>query len=266
VQNKKLILLFVGDIFGEVGRRVASRFIPELRLRHNVDIVVVNGENAAGGRGITPEIARYLFSLGVDIITTGNHVFDQKSIINYFLEEKRILRPANYSPRCPGSGFGLYNIGKLNIQIAVVNLQGRIYMPPTVSCPFLTANEIISKIQPFVPIFIDFHGEASSEKIALGKYLDGRVSAVIGTHTHVQTSDAKVLLGGTAFITDVGMTGPIESVIGMKTDVVIEKFISGMPVKFEPAGGVGIFNGVLIEVNLDTGKSTSIASIIRKEE
>jgi metallophosphoesterase (TIGR00282 family) len=238
-------ILFVGDVFGSAGRHIVREHLPQLMETHAVDLLVINGENAAGGFGITPPIAEELFDLGAQVITTGNHIWDKKEIFDYMTvpsdshgRGRRILRPANYAVTTPG--FGLYE-GTLDDgqTYAVMNMQGRVFMS---SCddPFRKADELLAQIErrsKAKVILLDIHGEASSEKMALGWYLDGRVTAVLGTHTHVPTADERMLLNGTAYQTDVGMSGPYDSVIGVETELVLKKFLTGMPGKFEAAKG-----------------------------
>lgn len=262
--SKGLKVLFVGDVFASTGRRLLERFLDDVRQEHGIDFIVANAENAAGGRGVTPEIAKHFFSIGVDVLTTGNHVFDQKEVLPFLEEEPRLLRPANFSARTPGRGHGCFAINEGEGMVAVINLQGRVYMPPHGDCPFARADEILKDLPEGVPVVVDFHAEATSEKQAMACYLDGRVSALIGTHTHVQTADATVLPKGTAFITDSGMTGPKESVIGMRADRVVEKFLTGMPAKFEPASGPGIFCAVVIDIG-QGGRANRIFTV-RLEE
>lgn len=252
-------ILMIGDIVGRPGRNAVKEQLQTIRQELNLDMIVANGENAAGGNGITPELARELFAFGIDVMTMGNHVWDKKDIISYIDKENRILRPANYPPGTPGKGLGIFNIKGINV--AVINLSGRVYLPP-LDCPFRMADKLIKEAAGQAKIIlVDFHAEATSEKIAMGWYLDGRVSAVVGTHTHVQTADERVLPDGTAYITDLGMTGPLNSVLGVKTDLIIQKFLTQMPVRFEVADGPYQFNAVLVEVEDDTGKAVSIERV-----
>ena len=231
-------VLFIGDVMGEPGRRVIRRTLHKVVARHNVDLVIANGENAAGGFGITPEIACELFELGVSVITTGNHAWDKKEIIEYFAGEPRLLRPANYPEGVPGRG-GYVAETPGGARVAVLQLMGRVYMP-MVDCPFQVANRELGRLAEETPaIIVDMHGEATSEKMAMGHYLDGKVTAVVGTHTHVPTADEQILPNGTAYITDIGMTGPLNSVIGVKKELAIQKFLTQMPRRFEVASGPG---------------------------
>jgi len=254
-------ILMIGDIVGRPGRRAVRECLKAYRLKYNPDFVIANGENAAGGVGLTPETGDELFNAGVDFITMGNHTWDKKELTPYLEQEPNIIRPANYPPGTPGSGFAVAKVNK-EVKLGIINLSGRVYLP-ALDCPFRTADTVVEKIRQETPlIIVDFHAEATSEKVALGYYLDGRVSAVIGTHTHIQTSDERILPGGTAYITDAGMTGPRDSVLGIKTDLVIRKFLTQMPVRFEVADGIAQFNGVLIDLDQHTGKALKIERII----
>jgi len=256
-------LLMIGDIVGRPGRRAVKDNLPGLIRELAVDFVIANGENAAGGNGITREIVRELYQLGVNVITMGNHVWHNKDIFNFIDQDTRIIRPANYPPGTPGQGFGIYEAR--NVKIAVINISGRVFMQ-SLDCPFRKADEILHYISGKAGIVvIDFHAEATSEKVALGWHLNGRVSAVCGTHTHIQTADERVLPGGTAYITDLGMTGPRDSVIGVKTELVLEKFYTQMPRRFEVAGGLYQFNGVVLDIDDDTGKAVNIERICNYE-
>mgnify|MGYP000960430490 CR=1 FL=1 len=224
--------------------------------RDKVDFVVVNGENAAGGIGLTPNVAKEILGAGVDVITTGNHVWRDREMAGFLPSERRIVRPANYPQGVPGHGWTIVNRDAL--RLAILNLQGRVFMQP-IDCPFMVADAAVDRIGSDADaIVVDFHAEATSEKQALGLYLDGRVSAVVGTHTHVQTSDARILPNGTGFITDLGMCGPINSVIGMDPETVIPKFITAMPSRFEVGKGPVVISGVMIEVDTSTGKTKDI--------
>jgi metallophosphoesterase (TIGR00282 family) len=262
-------ILFVGDVFGSAGRHIVREHLPQVVETHAVDLLIINGENAAGGFGITPSLAEELFDLGAHVITTGNHIWDKKEIFEYMavpadshVRGRRILRPANYAVGTPG--FGVYQ-GELPTgqEYAVMNLQGRVFMS---SCddPFRKADELLSKITAKV-ILLDIHAEASSEKAALGWYLDGRVTAVLGTHTHVPTADQRMLHNGTAYQTDVGMSGPYDSVIGVEKELVLQKFLTGMPGKFEAAKGNPKMCAALIECNGATGRASSIERIMLGE-
>lgn len=253
-------LLFVGDVFGSPGREFLARHLPGLVEKHKADFVVVNGENAAGGAGLTPEVAGELLSLGVDAITSGNHIWDKKEIYPFLDSDKRILRPANYPPGAPGKGSGVFQT-KSGQLVGLVNVCGRVYSPQQLDCPFRTLDAEISRIKMVTPVVvIDFHAEATSEKISAGYYVDGRASALIGTHTHVQTSDETVLPGGTAYITDAGMTGSYEGVIGVKKDIILKHFLTQLPVRHEPAKGKRQVNGVFCVVDTH-GTARSIERI-----
>jgi metallophosphoesterase (TIGR00282 family) len=248
-------VLMVGDVIGKPGRRVLGQVLPELKRQERLDFVVVNGENAAGGFGLTEETADEIFNAGADVITSGNHIWDQRDIIPSLEGELPILRPANYPHGSPGRG--VLRIGRT----AVINLQGRVFMPEGLDSPFDAVDDILALLEKDLPkvILVDVHAETTSEKGALGWYLDGRVTAVVGTHTHVPTADAKLLPGGTAFVSDLGMTGPLDSIIGSKVEDVLGRFLTAMPRRLAVADGDLVqFNSVLIEVNDLTGKASSI--------
>ncbi len=250
-------VLFIGDIMGEPGRRAIARTLHKVVAQHAVDLVIGNGENAAGGFGITPELASELFEMGLGAITLGNHAWDRKEILDFIRSEPRLLRPANYPEGAPGSG-SLVVETPGGERVAVLQLMGRVYMP-TLDCPFQVARREVERLkQETRAIIVDMHGEATSEKMAMGHFLDGEVSAVVGTHTHVQTADEQILSKGTAYITDIGMTGPVQSVIGIKKELAIEKFITGMPRRFEVASGPAVLSAVLIELDPTVGKAVSI--------
>ena len=254
-------ILMIGDIIGQPGRRAVRRLVPELREEFNIDLVIANGENTAGGFGITLDTADELLQNGVDVLTSGNHIWDQKEIIPHMGEGLPLIRPANY-PEAPGRGYLIQD------GVMVLNLMGRVFMP-TLDCPFRTANQVLdeAKTEGAPPVIIvDFHAEATSEKQGLGWYLDGRVSAVLGTHTHVGTVDARILPKGTAYLTDVGMTGPVNSVIGSDTNAVLDRFLTGMPQRLPVAGGPVMLNSVLMDIDPETGKALSIQRIDRMVE
>lgn len=253
-------VLFIGDIFGEPGRRAVARAVPRLVAQRQVDIVIGNAENAAAGFGITPELAEELFDMGLAVITTGNHAWDKKEILDYFPREPRLLRPANYPSGAPGSGSVVVESAG-GEQLGVLQLMGRAYMP-TLDCPFQAAKKELAVLKKrAAAVIVDMHAEATSEKMAMGHYLDGEVVAVVGTHTHVQTADDQIFPKGTAYITDIGMTGPLHSVIGVKKELAIEKFLTGMPRRFEVASGPVVFCAVLIELDARLGKALSIERI-----
>ncbi|MBI5676244.1 MAG: TIGR00282 family metallophosphoesterase [Nitrospirae bacterium] len=250
-------VLFIGDIVGEPGRKALRNGLPPLIDKLKIDFVIANAENAAGGFGITRPICEEIFSVGVNILTSGNHIWDKKEAIQYIMEEKRLLRPANYPDEAPGYG-SIIAETPAGEKIAVLNLAGRVFMNQ-LDCPFKSAKAILPKIKEETRVVIvDFHAEATSEKAAIGWFLDGEVSAVIGTHTHVQTADEKILPEGTAFITDVGMTGPINSVIGVKKEMIISKFLTQVPVRFETAKGSSMLSCVVLEIDSETGRAASI--------
>jgi 2',3'-cyclic-nucleotide 2'-phosphodiesterase len=259
-------ILFIGDIFGRPGRTIVRERLRGLVKDHQIDLVIANGENAAAGFGITPALAEELFELGIDVITTGNHVWDKRELVEYFEAEngnqysqaRRILRPANFPPGMPG--WGVYEGLKNNIPYGVVNLQGRVFMGSN-DDPFRMADQLIAGMKAKV-ILVDFHAEATSEKVALGWHLDGRVTVVLGTHTHIPTADERVLPGGTAYITDVGMTGPYDSVIGVKKELVVGKFLSNMPTRFEAATGDVRLCAIVVDCDESTGKARQIKRLM----
>ena len=252
-------ILFIGDIVGSPGREMVTKHLAEIVARERADLVIINGENSAAGFGITPKIAEELLALGADVITGGNHSWDRKEILEFIPNEPRLLRPANF-PKSPGRGLYV-GTSRGGVRYAVLNLQGRVFMTQ-LDCPFRTADAELARIPPEMKvIFVDMHAEATSEKQAMGWYLDGRVSVVVGTHTHVATADERVLPNGTAFITDVGMTGPHESVIGMDRAAMVKRFLDSMPTKFEVAIGDARINGILADVDDSTGRARSIARV-----
>jgi 2',3'-cyclic-nucleotide 2'-phosphodiesterase len=265
-----LRILFVGDIFGSAGRRIVREHLTHVIAERGVDLVVINAENAAGGFGVTPAIADELFDLGAHVLTTGNHVWDKREIIEYMQSvpadsherPRRVIRPANYVAGTPGHGVyeGELATGQA---YAVMNLQGRVFMSSS-DDPFRTADALLAKIKAKV-ILVDIHAEATSEKAALGWYLDGRVTAVLGTHTHVPTADDRVLPGGTAYQTDVGMSGPYDSVIGVEKELVLQRFLTGMPGKFEPAKGDPRMAATLIDCDGRTGRASSTQRLLLGE-
>ncbi|MEI7903118.1 MAG: TIGR00282 family metallophosphoesterase [bacterium] len=255
-------ILLVGDIVGGPGRRIFREVVKRLREEKSIQIVIANGENAAAGNGITLALAAELFKSGADVVTLGDHVWGQKDLESTIASEKRLLRPLNYPAGAPG-------LGCITLQTAVgpytvVNLLGRVFMNP-MDCPFRAMDALLKTLPCTVPVLVDFHAEATSEKMALGHYLDGRVAAVFGTHTHVQTSDAMILPKGTAYITDLGMTGPVNSVIGREIAPVLKKFTTGIPAKFEVASGPCVLEGALLEIDRQSGKAVSITSYRYRE-
>lgn len=263
-------ILFVGDVFGSPGRRIVHEHLHHVVYEQQIDLVIINAENSAGGFGVTPAIAEELFDLGADVLTTGNHVWDKREIIEYLQSvpaeshdrPRRVIRPANYAPTSPGHGVyeGVLPSGT---PFAVVNLQGRVFMASNED-PFRTALEVLNRLKAKV-ILVDFHAEATSEKVALGWYLDGKVTAVIGTHTHIPTADERILPGGTAFQTDVGMSGPYDGVIGVEKELVLQRFLTGMPAKFEAARNDARMCAVIIGCDPETGKAYSIRRLMLGE-
>jgi metallophosphoesterase (TIGR00282 family) len=252
-----LKLLFIGDIFGHAGRRIVADHLADIRTSQAIDVVIANGENSAAGFGITPNIAEDLFRCGIDVMTTGNHIWDKRDIYDYLSRQPRLIRPANYPPAAPGSGLYIHQLPS-GERCAIINIQGRVYMANT-DCPFRKVDEILASIPADVKVrFIDFHAEVTSEKMAMGWYVDGRVSAMIGTHTHIPTADTRILPGGTAYQTDCGMTGPYDSVIGVEKEPVIQKFLTAMPVKMEAAKGTVELHSVIVEVDEQTGKAVGV--------
>jgi metallophosphoesterase (TIGR00282 family) len=263
-------ILFVGDIFGSAGRKIVREHIDHVRNAHEVELVIINAENAAGGFGLTPQIADEIFDLGADVLTTGNHAWDKRDLIDYMNSvpaesserPRRVLRPANFQPGLPG--YGVYEgTTQSGVDYAVIELQGCVFMNTT-NDPFYAVNTLLSGIKAKV-IVVDFHAEATSEKVAMGWHLDGRVTAVLGTHTHIPTADERVLPGGTAFQTDVGMSGPYDSVIGVEKELVLRKFLTGMPCKFEAAKGNPKMCAALVACDPVTGRATRIQRIMLGE-
>ena len=250
-----MLILMIGDIIGQPGRQAVYKFLPDLHRQYEPGMIIANAENAAGGFGLTSVIARELTEAGIDVLTSGNHIWAQKEIIPYLDSELPILRPLNYPPGVPGRGYIITG------QIMVVNLMGRTFMRE-LDCPFRAMDKLVAEIEPKPPVIIvDFHAEATSEKMAMGRYLDGRVSAVLGTHTHVGTIDAQILPQGTAYVTDIGMTGPMNSIIGDETESVIQRFLTGMPHRLSVGKGKPIFNAIMVEVAEDSGRAINIERI-----
>lgn len=260
-------ILFIGDIFGRPGRHLVAEWVPDLVKQRAIDLVIANAENAAAGFGLTPAIAMELLGLGIEVLTTGNHVWDKRELIEFFQQSehnfnenaRRVLRPANFPQGSPG--WGVYE-GKTrrNVPFAVVNLQGRVFMAAN-DDPFRIIDDILKTLTARV-VFIDFHAEATSEKVAFGWYVDGRATAIVGTHTHIPTADEHVLPKGTAYITDVGMSGPYDSVIGVEKELALHRFLSGMPARFEPAKGDPRLCGVIVECDQDSGRASSIERLM----
>ena len=252
-------ILLIGDVVGKVGRRAIACLLPEIRRNHDLDIVIANGENAAGGKGLTPSTADEMFEAGVEIITSGNHIWRYNEIYPYLDSEAPVLRPLNYPEGAPGRGFLCHN------GVAVINLMGRTFMPGALDCPFRAADDALAEIGDRNIVIVDMHAEATSEKAAMAWYLDGRVSAVIGSHTHIPTADARVLPKGTAFVTDVGMVGSRDSILGMVKQPVIDAFLNQLPTRFTTdEHGPVVFNSVLIQVDEASGRATGIQRIDRE--
>lgn len=252
-------ILIIGDIVGEAGRSAVGSVLPGLRKHLNLDFVIANAENAAGGKGLTRDVADEIFSFGVNVFTLGNHTWARKDI-EQLLDDERILRPANYPPGAPGRGWNIYSLSE-KISVAVLNLMGRVYMP-LLDCPFRAADPALEEIRKKTRnIIVDFHAEITSEKMAMGWYLNGKVSAVIGTHTHVQTADAKILSDKTAYITDCGMCGSEDSVIGMDKEIVLKKYLTSIPQRFVVSKGAPMFNACRVDIDETTGRAAAIESI-----
>lgn len=253
-------ILFIGDIVGRPGRQLVRDALPRLIDKHLIDLVVANGENAAAGFGLTPDVVAELLDLGIDVLTTGNHVWDKRDGLVCVEQEKALLRPANYPDGTPGRGYGVFKTAA-GTPVVVINLEGRVFMSE-LDCPFRKADAILAELGPARRIvLVDFHAEATSEKGALAAYLDGRVSAILGTHTHVQTADERVLPGGTAFITDAGMTGARDSVIGIRKELSIQRFLTQMPVRYEIAKRDPVLCGVVVSIDESTGKASGIERV-----
>jgi metallophosphoesterase (TIGR00282 family) len=262
----KVIVLFIGDVIGRPGRRALKEHMSALVRKYNPSLIIANAENAAGGIGLTEKIAQELFE-SVDVLTSGNHIWDKKEALELLGKEPRLLRPANYPPQNPGHGAYVFTDDQ-GRKIGVLNLQGRVFMEP-IDCPFHVADRELEALRDLTPVvFVDFHAEATSEKQAMGWYLDGKVSAVVGTHTHVPTADERILPGGTAYITDIGMVGGYNSVIGIKRDQAVLRFLSSRPQRFEPSKEGMIFSFLCVEIDAQTGKALSIQreSLIESNE
>lgn len=253
-------ILVIGDIIGKPGRKAVAGLLPKLKRKHRLDLVIANGENAAGGMGITPKIVEELYYSGIDIITSGNHVWKHKEIYGTLDKDPALLRPANYPPKVPGKGSCIFSIGKEE-KVAVLNLSGRVFLAE-LDCPFRKADEEIKKLsQETKIIIVDMHAEITSEKTALGWYLNGRVSAVVGTHTHIPTADERILPKGTAYITDIGMVGSLDSVIGVKKELALKRFLSQIPIRFEVEKENIYLQGVVINIDKRSGKAKKIERI-----
>jgi hypothetical protein len=256
-------ILFIGDIVGSPGREAVAKLVPQLKKEHSLDFVIANAENAAGGSGITPAVAGELFNSGIDVLTSGDHIWKKREIFEIIREEERILRPLNFPAGAPGRGVAVFSTKK-DVKVGVVNVQGRVFME-ALECPFRTTSEAVEELAKTTKVIIvDIHAEATSEKVALGWYLDGKVSAVLGTHTHIQTADEKILAKGTAYITDVGMTGPLDSVIGRRVEDVLERFLSCVPIRFEVAQGNVQLHGVVLDIDENSGRARAITRIQEK--
>lgn len=256
-------ILFIGDVVGRSGRLALASRLGRLVDRHQIDLVVVNAENAAAGFGLTAELAREFYDLGIDVLTSGNHIWDKRELYGYLDKEKRLLRPANYPEGLPGRGHGIFSTSA-GLRVGILNLEGRVFMH-NLECPFRTADTLVAELRQETPIvLVDFHAEATSEKAALGCYLDGRISALVGTHTHVQTADERILPGGSAYITDVGMTGSRDSVIGIRKELAVEKFLSQLPVRFEVAKKDAVICGVVLSIDEQTGRAQGIERVLEE--
>jgi metallophosphoesterase (TIGR00282 family) len=254
-------ILFLGDIVGSPGREAVRVLVPKLKKERVIDVVIANSENAAGGSGLTSKVAEELFSYGCDCLTNGDHIWKRQDVLT-IIDHPSIVRPLNLAPNLPGQGYCI--LSKNNFKAAVINLQGRVFMPP-IECPFRSARQVIPIIRKQTPvILVDMHAEATSEKAAMGYFLDGFVSAMAGTHTHIQTADEKILPQGTAYISDLGMCGPCDSVIGQEKSKIIERFLTGMPARFEVASGDVQLQGAVIEIDENTGKARSIERVQEK--
>jgi metallophosphoesterase (TIGR00282 family) len=255
-------ILFIGDIFASVGRTLVARYLQEIISTEKISLAIANAENSAGGFGITPLIAQELFSIGLDALTSGNHIWDKKEIFDYLPREPRLLRPANYPKELPGKGL-LVTKARNGVEVAILNLQGRAHMPAT-DCPFRAADELLASVDESVKVrFVDFHAELTSEKMAMGWHLNGRVSAVLSTHTHIPTADERILSEGTAYQSDVGMTGPYDSVIGSDKNLALRRFLTAMPIRLDSAKGGGELHATIVTVDPNTGKATSIRRYAR---
>lgn len=254
-------LLFIGDIFASPGRSIVARHLKEIVAAEKIDLSIANAENSAGGFGITPQLADELYGYGLDVLTSGNHIWDKREIYDYFARQPRLLRPANYVAELPGSGIVVVE-ARNGVDCAIINLQGRAYMPTT-DDPFRKADALLDELRPEVKVrFVDFHAELTSEKVAMGWHLDGRATAMIGTHTHVPTADSRILAGGLAYQTDAGMTGPYDSVIGIEKETIVKRFLTGLPGRMEAARNGLELHGVLINADEISGKARAIDRIV----
>lgn len=257
-------ILFIGDVVGSPGRDMVKENLTKLQRKYHVNFTIINGENAASGKGINEAIYKGFIEQGANVVTLGNHAWDKRDIFEFIDDAKHLVRPANFPSGTPGNGYVIKNVN--GVSVGVINLQGRTFLPP-IDCPFTKVDEILEVLKKKASIiFVDFHAEATSEKQAMGWYLNGKVSAVVGTHTHVQTSDNRILPDGTAYITDVGMTGPYDGILGVNREPVIKRFLTSLPVRFDVANGRTQLNGVIIDVNEKTGKASSIERIVINDE
>lgn len=257
-------IMLVGDVVGRAGRRAFRTITPRLRVEHGIDVVIVNGENSAGGKGYTRKALDELYAGGADVVTSGNHVWDKKDVFDFVDHEPFLVRPANYPVGTPGRGYCIFPFRAVNV--AVMNLSGRSFMP-ALDCPFQKVDEILAEIGGLADVVVlDFHAETTSEKLAMGYYLDGRADIVVGTHTHVQTADERILPGGTAYITDLGMVGAQDSILGVRKDIVIQKFRTGMPVRFEMAEGAAEYAAVIVDIDPSGGRTAQIERILLREQ
>ncbi|MGG5252875.1 TIGR00282 family metallophosphoesterase [Neobacillus sp. SM06] len=258
-------LLFIGDVVGSLGREMVTQYLPKLKEKYRPHLTVINGENAASGKGITEKIYRQFLDAGAQVVTLGNHAWDNREIFEFINDAKYLIRPANFPEGTPGKGIAFVKINDL--EVAIINLQGRTFMSP-IDCPFKKADELIELARKRTPfIFIDFHAEVTSEKQAMGWYVDGRVSAVIGTHTHVQTADNRILPEGTGYLTDVGMTGPYDGILGVEKEAVLKRFLTSMPVRFDiPKSGRGQLSAVFLELDRKTGLTKKIERIFINDD
>lgn len=263
-RSYRMRILFIGDVVGSPGRNMIDTYLPKLQKKYKAHVTIINGENAASGKGITEKIYRSFLEAGANVITLGNHSWDNKEIFEFIDDAKYLVRPANFPDQTPGKGYCFLNLN--GVEIAIINLQGRTFLPP-LDCPFKKADELIKEIQKRTNIiFVDFHAEATSEKQAMGWYLDGKVSVVVGTHTHVQTADNRILPNGTAYITDVGMTGPYDGILGVEREAVLKRFLTSLPVRFEVMKGREQLSGVVIDIDPKTGKAQKIDRILINED
>ncbi len=254
----------IGDIYGKIGRQAVTQYIPALKTKYQLNLIIANGENSAGGVGITKKTLDEIYNSGVDVVTSGNHIWDKKEIFQFIDHERYLIRPANYPPQTPGKGYCIFEVN--NKKVGIANISGRTFMP-ALDCPFRKADEIIECLnQECDLILFDFHAETTSEKMAMGWYVDGRITCMVGTHTHIQTADERILPKGTAYITDLGMVGPWNSVLGVDRDLVIKKFLTGLPVKFDIASGPHVFCGLVIMIDDQTNQVQKVQRIMIRED